>query len=171
MIIIVMGVAGVGKTTIGSMLAEQLGWQFFDADNFHPPENVQKMANNIPLTDEDRLPWLHALHGLIVGLESRHISAVIACSALKASYRHILVHGVKQVYFVYLKAPVDVVADRLRTRRGHYMGVALLTSQFLTLEEPEDALIVDATQSPQDIVMAVTQALGLSTSSCKTSSQ
>ena len=165
MIVILMGVAGSGKTTIGSRLADRLGWSFFDGDDFHPPENVAKMSSGIALTDSDREPWLQALADLIASLLASNTSAVLACSALKSAYRDRLKNGAgpntDQIRFVYLKVSPAVAHERLRKREGHFMPEELISSQFETLEEPDDAIIVDATPSPDEIVALIKQALGL----------
>ncbi|MGA9772867.1 MAG: gluconokinase [Blastocatellia bacterium] len=165
MIVILMGVAGSGKTTIGSRLADSLGWTYYEGDDFHPPENVAKMSSGIALTDSDRAPWLQALANLISNLTTNNSSAVIACSALKSAYRERLKTGAgpntDQVLFVYLKIPPSVAHERLRKREGHFMPEALISSQFEALEEPADAIVVNATSSPDKIAAQIKQALGL----------
>ena len=151
MIVIVMGVAGSGKTTIGRLLAESAGCQFLDADTLHPPANIAKMSAGTPLTDDDREPWLSALREQIVAAVNRQHNLVIACSALKETYRAFLARGVPVVW-AYLKGRPDVFRDRLRHRTGHFMTAQLLSSQFDALEEPADAIIVDASQPPAAIV-------------------
>lgn len=153
-VIIVMGVAGAGKTTVGSLLARELHWKFADGDDFHPPENVMKMRAGIPLTDADRAPWLQTLRNLIAGWLEQRKDAVLACSALKQSYRDIL-HVNEQVRFVYLKGHRDVFAQRLRERHDHYMKEQMLDSQLQTLEPPGNALIVDANATPEKIVREI----------------
>ncbi|HLF27343.1 MAG TPA: gluconokinase [Anaerolineae bacterium] len=158
MIIVVMGVSGSGKTTIGQMLAEHLHAPFFDGDDYHPRANVAKMSRGIPLTDDDRASWLAALAQLIHHQLAQGQSAVLACSALKQTYRdHLRVDPA--VRFVYLKGSYDLIRGRLSRRHGHYMQPALLQSQFAALEEPDDALIVDVAQSPEQIVDQIVQAL------------
>ena len=161
MIIILMGPTGCGKTTIGRLLADRLGWTFHDADDFHPPQNVDKMRAGIPLTDADRLPWLERLHGEIKGWLSRRQGAVLACSALKQVYRDRL--GVDQaaVVTVYLKGSYELIRTRLGARRHRYMPAGLLQSQFEALEEPEDGLSVDITPAPEIIVRTITETLNL----------
>jgi len=155
-IIIVMGVSGSGKTTVGSLLARKLHWSFFDADDFHSVENRAKMSLGIPLTDEDRREWLENLRALL--LKTAH--GVLACSALKRSYRRILaIHD--QVHFVYLKGTFEQVESRLKNRTDHYMPVKLLASQFEALEEPKDALIVDITHTPDEILAIIHKGLHL----------
>jgi gluconokinase len=148
-----MGVAGSGKSTVGHLLAERLGWSFLDGDDLHPAENVEKMRRGIPLTDADRLPWLHHLHELA----SRSESAVLACSALKESYRRILSGGDPRVRFVYLRADPALLASRLEKRTGHFFTRVLLESQLATLEEPADAIVVDASQPAEAAVQAILQ--------------
>jgi gluconokinase len=159
MIVIVMGTTGSGKTTIGSLLAKRMGWEFVDADDFHPPPNVEKMKHGIPLTDADREPWLKALHDRIVEWIAEKRSAVLACSALKQSYRDEL--GVSSdVRFVYLKGSYQLFSERVLARRGHFAKQDLLASQFATLEEPTDAITVDATPPPEQIVSELRRQLG-----------
>src|SRR5580658_11381523 len=160
MIVIVMGTTGSGKTTIGSLLAKRLGWQFVDADDFHPPANVEKMKHGIPLTDADREPWLKALHDKIVEWNTEKRNVVLACSALKQSYRDEL-RASPDVKFVYLKGSYELFSQRVLARKGHFAKQDLLASQFATLEEPADAMVVDAAQSPEDMVTEVCKLLGL----------
>lgn len=156
-----MGVSGVGKTTIGRRLAADLGWAFYEGDDFHSPENVEKMSRGIPLTDEDRQPWLAALGSLIDGCVKQGEDAVLACSALKSSYRKTLRGGHHEVVFVHLQADPSVIAERLARRTGHYAKRSLLESQLATLEEPEHALEVDASGTPEEIVQEIRDRLGL----------
>lgn len=151
MVVIVMGVTGAGKTTIGRLLAEQLGWQFADADDFHPAANVEKMRHGIPLTDDDRRPWLARLRAQLDAWLADNENVVLACSALKRSYRQELEAG-PQVKFVYLKGSAALITERLRARHGHFAGEAILAGQFADLEEPEDAVTVDISGTPQEIV-------------------
>ena len=153
--IIVMGVAGCGKTTVGELLARRLGWNFYDADGFHPAENVAKMANGTPLTDSDRAPWLAALHALISTSLNENRPAVLACSALKESYRQKLLDGIKGVQVVYLKGSYDLIWSRISQRKDHYMKPQMLRSQFDTLEEPTNALTFDVVLPVDDIVKAI----------------
>lgn len=152
MIVIIMGVSGSGKTTIGERLAERLGWPFYDGDDFHPPANRDKMARGIALTDADRAPWLAALRDRIDELSRAGRPAVIACSALKRAYREMLSVDRADVRLVYLKGDYDLIRRRMETRAGHFMNVDLLMSQFDTLEEPANALVVDASQPSENIV-------------------
>lgn len=150
-----MGVSGSGKTTIGRLLAEQLRWQFLDGDDYHPAANKEKMRRGIPLTDSDRADWLATLALVIDDHLKREENLVLACSALKQSYRHILSAGDARVQFVFLKGDQDLIAARMRARPGHYMKASLLASQFATLEEPSDALVVDVTLPPEQIMRLV----------------
>ena len=158
MVIVVMGVSGSGKTTVGGALAKRLRWAFADADSFHSAANVEKMRQGIPLTDEDRAPWLAALHQAIAGwaVAGDAGATVLACSALKRGYRDALREGVdsRQLRFVYLRGSYELFDSRLLGRTGHYMPETLLRSQFAALEEPgeDEALIVDAGLPVNDIV-------------------
>ena|SRR5215813_8017778 len=158
MIVLLMGVTGSGKTTVGKALAASLGWKYLDADEFHPATNVAKMRAGVPLDDADRQPWLETLAQLISENIHAGKSAVLACSALKQSYRDMLsiTDGVRVVY---LNGDRVTIADRLRARRDHYMNPKLLESQFETLEEPKDALEVDATLPVDAIVQRIRTAL------------
>jgi gluconokinase len=152
---VVMGVAGSGKSTVGAAFAKALGVSFVEGDQYHPAENVQRMALGIPLTDKDRLPWLSALATRIREAKLAGTGLVIACSALKRSYRDILRAEAPEVRFIYLKGDRALVATRLAGRRGHFMPASLLDSQFATLEEPspeENAWVCDISRASQDIV-------------------
>jgi gluconokinase len=155
--LIVMGVSGSGKTSVGKALAKHLKWDFYDADDFHPPENVAKMANGIPLDDSDRAPWLTALHDLISSSLKQNKSGVLACSALKERYRQKLMNGHDGVQLIYLKGTYDLIWSRMETRTDHYMKPHMLHSQFETLEEPFNALIVDISLSVEEILELVIQ--------------
>lgn len=162
MIIVVMGVSGSGKTTVGRLLAEELGWPFYEGDDYHPPANIQKMTRGGTLTDEDRASWLDMLSQLIRELDGEGRSAVVACSALKQSYRDVLAgRWGTDVRFVYLKGTSYLIRKRLEERRGHYMKAGLLESQFDILEEPAQSVVADITASPEVIVNRVKRALGL----------
>ncbi|GMU72961.1 MAG: gluconokinase [Burkholderiales bacterium] len=142
MIVVVMGVTGCGKSTVGAALASRLGCRFLDADDFHPPENVAKMASGTPLTDEDRWPWLDRLATELRAIDAGGGSAVLACSALKAAYRARLAAGA-EVRFIHLTGDQATIAARLAVRKHRYMPASLLASQFATLEAPDDALDID----------------------------
>jgi gluconokinase len=159
MIVILMGVAGSGKTTVGRLLASALGWRFYEGDDFHPRANIDKMQRSVPLTDDDRWPWLQALRQVIDACQAQGTSAVMACSALKQTYRDYLMHGCDEVKLVYLKGSYDLLSQRLAQRRGHFMPAGLLTSQFATLEEPQQGLSVDVSTAPEVLVAAIRQAL------------
>lgn len=154
MIIVLMGVTGSGKSTVGKLLASQLSWRFFEGDDFHSPKNIEKLRRGEPLNDGDRRPWLEAIREVIRATIDGGQNAVIACSALKESYRKLLQIR-EQVSFVYLKAGVTLVQDRLKNRVGHFMNPDLVQSQFDTLEEPEQALQIDAGSSPDEIVQVI----------------
>ena len=160
MVIVLMGVAGSGKTTIGSLLARQLSWEFADADDYHSAANVQKMSQGIPLTDADREPWLGGLRSLVAGWITHAQNGVLACSALKDSYREEL-RVTDAVRFVYLRGSKALLTQRLRDRSSHYMKPQMLASQLATLEEPEDAVVVDVSKSPEGVVAEIRQKLGL----------
>ena len=157
MIVILFGVSGAGKTTIGKKLAKELDWQFIEADDFHSEANIDKMRKGLPLTDEDRWPWLEKLRQLIGRSLARGDNAVIACSALKDSYRRVL--GVSdKVKFVFLRGSYDLIAAQLRNRRGHFMNPTLLQSQFDALEEPRPAqnvIVIELGRSPTKLVEAI----------------
>jgi gluconokinase len=157
--LIVMGVAGCGKTTVGKALASRMGWDFFDADGFHPPENVAKMAAGIPLNDADRAPWLAALHDLLTRTLRAERHPVLACSALKQSYRATLLAGNHGIRVVYLKGSCELILSRMTNREDHYMKPGMLRSQFDALEEPEDALTVDIARPVEKIVGEILQRL------------
>jgi gluconokinase len=161
MIIVLMGVTGCGKTTVGEQLADQLHWTFLDADDFHPPENKDKMSKGIPLTDEDRIPWLQALANRIIQANSNGESCILACSALKRLYRQMIRGSETNVTFVYLKGPEELIAGRLEKRTDHFMNPALLRSQFSTLEEPNSAVYVDIDKGPDAIVSEIRRELRL----------
>ena len=155
MVIVVMGVSGSGKTTIGRALAAALHWSFSDADDFHSPANVEKMKKGIPLSDEDREPWLRTIRGTIEQWKRDEPGHVLACSALKGSYRDILGQNDPDVKFVYLQGAFDVISQRLKERKSHFFNPALLRSQFDALETPEGALIVEVSKEPQEIIRAI----------------
>jgi len=154
MILIVMGVSGCGKSTVGALLAQTLAAEFLDADEFHPPENVAKMAAGVPLTDADRRPWLERLNGEL----KKRTDAVLACSALKASYRRTLAQAI-DCRFVHLRGPIELIRARLQARRHRYMPASLLESQFAALEAPQDAIEVDIAATPRACVDAIIAAM------------
>ena len=163
MIVIVAGVSGSGKTTVGTLLAVRLGWRFADADDFHPAANVAKMRAGIPLTDEDRWPWLHGIAAWIDATRHAGNHGIIACSALKRVYRDILVGDRPDVCLVYLKGDRDLIARRLAARDAHFMPPSLLDSQFASLEEPqpdEPAIVVSIVPHPREIVEEIVKRLG-----------
>lgn len=160
MIVIVMGVVGSGKTTVGHLLSAQLGWEFADADDFHSAANIEKIRRGIPLTDEDRGPWLKSLRAAIDEWIKEKRNAVLACSALKRSYRQELNAG-PEVRFVYLKGSKDLIAKRLHSRHGHFADEKILASQMADLEEPEDAVTVDISPTATEIVCEIRVKLGL----------
>jgi gluconokinase len=160
MIVIIMGVVGAGKTTVGTLLANQLGWQFADADDFHTATNIEKIRQGIPLTDADRDPWLESLSHTIEGWIAANENAVLACSALKRSYREKL-SVAPEVRFIYLKGSPGLIAGRLHARHGHFAGESILTSQIADLEEPEVAIVADIRQDPLQIVDSIRKQLGL----------
>lgn len=163
MVIVLMGVAGAGKTTVGQLLAAELGWGFEDADHYHSAANVKKMRGGIPLTDADRAPWLETLRGLIGNWVAEERNTVLACSALKQAYREQL-QVAPEVNFVYLRAPVTLLQQRLRARHGHYMTEQMLASQLEALEEPENAIVIDAAGSPEKIAGEIRATLALTKS-------
>jgi gluconokinase len=152
MIVLIMGVAGSGKTTIGKLLAESLEWEFQDADDFHSPVNIEKMRLGIPLDDADRIPWLQDIRNAIAQWLQENRNVVLACSALKASYRQFLVGDRDDIKVVYLKGSNEIIQNRLQERINHFMSEKLLNSQFNTIEEPENAIHIDISQPPKEIV-------------------
>jgi gluconokinase len=151
MIIVLMGVSGSGKTTIGKLLSQKLGWPFLDGDDFHPASNIEKMSRGIPLTDDDRLPWLQRIAEEIRKYESENRNVIFACSALKEAYRKILKSGGAQIKFVLLEGSFDLIHERLATRKGHFMKPEMLQSQFEALEETPDLIVIDIGQTPEQI--------------------
>ena len=163
MMIIIFGVSGAGKTTVGKLLARELGWRFIEADDFHPAANIEKMRNGHPLTDEDRWPWLDCLRKQIEQLLSARENAVLACSALKRAYRDRL-RVSDEVKFVFLRGDYALVEKQLRSRHGHFMNANLLQSQFDDLEEPqpdENVLTIELGRTPEEIVERIEAKLNL----------
>jgi gluconokinase len=161
MILLVMGVTGSGKSTVGKMLAERLSWVFLEADDFHSAANKEKMHRGVPLSEADRLPWLKAIHAELSAKVASGENAVLACSALRKSYREILTAGV-DVKIVYLRGSRELIGERVRHRLGHFAGEAILNDQFAVLEEPSaaEALIVDVRESPAEIVEEILRRIG-----------
>jgi gluconokinase len=164
-IVIVFGVSGAGKTTIGKLLADEVGWRLYEADDFHSPANIEKMRSGVPLTDQDRWPWLENLRKLIKQRVEARENAVLACSALKRAYRERLRFS-EEVKFVFLRGDYALIENQLRRRRGHFMNPALLRSQFADLEEPgadEDVLTIELGRTPHELVKEIKTKLQLGT--------
>ena len=164
LVIVLMGVAGCGKSTTGAALAKALGWPFRDADSFHPPGNIAKMSSGAPLTDEDRMPWLAAIAHWIDERCGQGEPGIVSCSALKRAYRQRIIGARSRVRLVYLKGDKDLIGRRLEARRHHFMPASLLESQFATLQEPragEDPVTVNAAMSPRRVVAIILERLGL----------
>jgi len=162
-IVIVFGVSGAGKTTIGKLLAQEVGWHFYEADDFHSRANIDKMRRGIPLTDADRWPWLESLRQLIERSLEAGENAVLACSALKRAYRERL-RVSDEVKFVFLRGDYALIEKQLRQRRGHFMSPELLRSQFADLEEPkpdEDVVTIELGRTPEELVEEIKMKLGL----------
>jgi carbohydrate kinase (thermoresistant glucokinase family) len=157
--VILMGVSGSGKSTVGASLAQRLECPFLDADDFHPAANVEKMKRGIPLNDEDRMPWLRRLHDELEHRLGSGASVVLGCSALKESYRKILEEGLSQIDFVFLDVDQLTLTERLEKRKAHFFPKELLESQFAALERPSDAIVVDARLQFQDVVEQIVSAL------------
>lgn len=160
MIVVLMGVSGAGKTTVGIALAASLGCDFLDADDWHPPANVAKMAAGEPLSDDDRLPWLDRLNAELRAREERGQGAVLACSALKERYREQLTRGLATVELVFLHGSFELIRERLATRQHRYMPATLLESQFRALEPPRRAIQVDIALPPEQCVALISASLG-----------
>ena len=155
-----MGPAGSGKTTIGELLASQLGWSLVDGDTFHSPANIEKMSRGVPLDDSDRIPWLNSIREAMLRWDAPRQNIVLTCSALKRSYRDLLQIN-SNVKLVYLKGTYDLLRERLRSRKGHYATAQLLASQFADLEEPADAITIDVARPPEEIVAEIRKLLAL----------
>ena len=152
MILVLFGVSGSGKTTIGRLLAQELDWNFYDADDFHPTSNVEKMRQGLPLAEADRWPWLERLRELLTQGIARKEELILACSALKEEYRKYL-HINDEIKWIFLKGEYQLIADRIQDRRGHFMNPNLLRDQFEVLEEPRgNAVVIDIAADPTTIV-------------------
>jgi gluconokinase len=160
-VVIMMGVAGSGKTTIGRLLAAELGWRFVEGDELHTAAAVEQMRAGRPLTDADRESWIASLHAIIAAAADRREPLILSCSALKERYRRTLRGDLHRVRFVYLKADPDTLGRRLSDRAGHFAGPALLPSQLAALEAPDDAITLDGTRPPDQIVHTIRLELGL----------
>jgi gluconokinase len=158
--VILMGVAGSGKTAVGKAIAEKLHWVFLDADNFHPPANIEKMKHGIPLNDDDRIPWLQRLHDELQHQMAEGHAVILACSALKESYRATLRDHVSPLAFVHLDVDAETIRSRLQHRTAHFFPKELMESQFSTLEKPKDAIVVDARKPLEAVVDQAIHALG-----------
>lgn len=155
MICMVMGVSGSGKSTIGQLLSQKTGLPFYEGDDFHPPENLDKMSRGIPLTDEDRQSWLRSLRVII----EQHQNAIIVCSSLKKSYRKYLQGDRCDLYWIYLKGSYQQILERMQARQGHFMKAEMLRSQFETLEEPQNAIVIEISLLPEEIVEEILHSL------------
>jgi len=160
MIVLVMGTTGSGKTTIGTLLANKLGWTFLDADDFHPAANIAKMKQGIPLDDADRVPWLAAIHAELKRQSAAGKNCVFGCSALKQSYRDTIGAGL-DMRIVYLKGTYEEMRAHILARHGHFAGEGILAGQFRDLEEPKDAIVISVAQTPDQIVQAILRELTL----------
>jgi len=163
MVIVVMGVSGAGKTTIGRMLAAAMGWEFRDADDLHSAANKKKMADGIALTDADREPWLTGIRDLVVECLSNKTNLVLACSALRQAYRDRIVVDPARMKILYLKGSRELICARIAARKSHFMSKDLLDSQFDTLEEPHDGIVVDVAMTPASIVANIRKRLAQAT--------
>ena len=159
--IVIMGVAGSGKTTVGELLARELGWRFADADAFHPPENVAKMSAGVPLTDEDRAPWLAAIRRHLDDCIRRDEGTVVTCSALKQMYRDVLLANNPRAALVYLQGTREQLWARISARKNHFMKPSMLDSQLAALEEPADALTLNIAPAPAELVISIRRELSL----------
>lgn len=161
MVLVIMGVCGSGKSTVGILLAEKLKCTFFDADDFHPQANVDKMSRGEPLNDDDRKPWLERLNEVMRENRVKEEHTIVGCSALKGFYREILSDGIDDMRFVYLRGDFELIYERMSSREGHFMGENMVQSQFDALEEPgDDAIVVDIKHSPEELVAQIEAQLG-----------
>ena len=154
-----MGVSGSGKTTVGHALSKELGWSFFDGDDYHPPDNIAKMSRGIPLDDRDRQNWLESLSALLSEKKDSGEALVLACSALKRNYQEILRSSREDMKFVYLAGDFDLILDRMQSRQAHFMKAQMLASQFEILEPPPDGLVINIDQPVTSIVQEILEAL------------
>ena len=154
MVILIMGTTGAGKTTVGNILSTRLGWTFLDADDFHPASNIEKMKHGIPLTDADRIPWLENIHASLVQLSAAKSNVVLACSALKQSYRDELSAAI-DLRVVYLRGTYQQMRLHIEARHGHFAGQAILAGQFSDLEEPQSALVLDVLHPPDQLASRI----------------
>jgi gluconokinase len=161
MIVVLMGVSGSGKTAVGELLARALGWPYIDADDYHPPANVEKMRSGHPLTDADRWPWLDRLNELMLAQDAKGQSTVVGCSALRQAYRDRLAKGLTDVRWVHLRGSFELIMSRLETRKHRYMPASLLQSQFDALEAPQDGLTIDISDPPEVLAGRIRAGLGL----------
>jgi gluconokinase len=155
MVYLIMGVLGSGKTTVGQLLAEHLHCVFRDADDYHTPSNRGKMAAGIPLTDEDRKPWIFAIRAVIDAELAVGVECVIACSALREKYRQTLIQDRKEIKIIYLKGTKELISERIKLRKGHFVNPVLLDSQFAEVEEPKKAVVIDIRKTPEEIVSEI----------------
>jgi gluconokinase len=155
MIYIIMGVLGSGKSTVGRLLAERIRCVYRDADDYHTPSNRSKLAHGIPLTDEDRKPWIFAIRAVIDAEIAIGVDCVVACSALKEKYRQTLIQGRSGIKLVYLKGSKELITERVKNRGGHFVNPVLIDSQFTELEEPKDAIVIDIRKTPEEIVQEI----------------
>lgn len=162
MVILIMGVAGSGKATIGSRLAAELGWEFIDADDFHDTQHVEKMAAGIPLTESDRAPWLEELNTKLTAEDSFDVNVIIACSALTQSSRNALLKDIKHIRIVDLQGNYKLIESRIKNRTGPFFNEKLLMSQFEAYEKPEEGVTVSIQGSPEETISAILAALDLS---------
>lgn len=160
MVIVLMGVSASGKTTIGVQLSEELGWKFYDGDDYHTPANIQKMSEGEPLTDADRQPWLESLRALVLRCLEDEEDAVLACSALKRSYRDLLLID-ERVKLIYLKGSYSLIKERMEKRERHFMKSKMLDSQFKALEEPDSQAAIDISQPPPEVIQEIRRRLGI----------